>query len=109
MSSSLENRVLIRQSQIHNYLLTNRNWKEDVDKEILKGKKRIFHTLFESPGECFKDDISIQVLSEDELHRLYPHLVSNLLIIPQNRYAYIFCCKNVMNGGKNPFIMKSYV
>lgn len=107
--TSLEIKVADRQRQIYNQLLNDYSWKADVDAEIARGKKRVFHTMFESPEECFKDDIFIKVLTDGELQRLYPHFVHNTIHMAPNKYCYIFCCKNVRNGGQNPFITQNFI
>lgn len=107
--NSLEIKVADRQREIYHYLINNYSWKADVDAQIAKGKKRVFHTTFETPEDCFKNDIDIEVLTEEKLNRLYPNFIHNTLIMPANKYCYIFCCKNVRQGGTLPFITQNFI
>ena len=107
--TSLEIKVANKQRQIYNQLLNDYSWKSSVDAQIARGKKRVLHTLFESPEDCFKNNIDIKVLTEEELYRFYPNFVHNTINMPPNKYCYIFCCKNVTHGGKNPFITQNFI
>ena len=85
-------------------------WRPEIDALIQKcsgGEYRVFQTFFDSPEECLSGQFRTQVLSKDDITKMYPTLLESATKVPQNGYLYIFTCNGTLNEGKDALIGSS--
>jgi len=82
------------------YFQESEDWKKEVDDEIKKGKLCVIQTFFNSIDECKKGEFKVQVLTSDDLQKMYHHLIKKAEQIAEGHYLYIFCCQNGISEGQ---------
>ena len=90
--------------QLYSWFKDNpEEWRDKIEddfKTVSNGKFRVFQTFFDSPQEVLSGIFRQQVLSEEDIKRMYPKFYDTMKDIPQNKYCYMFACNNGLGEGQ---------